>query len=63
MWFSSGGTKSVLHQDDGLENINCLFAGTKEFLFIDYHKYKHVVCYSKVHNLLVAVNQTSLLCI
>lgn len=45
MWFSSGGTKSVLHYDDGLENINCLFAGTKELLFIDYYKYKHVVCY------------------
>ena len=22
-----------------------LFAGTKELLFIDYHKYKHVVCH------------------
>lgn len=43
MWFSSGGTKSVLHNDDGFENINCLIRGTKELLFIDYHKYKHVV--------------------
>ena len=43
MWFSSGGTKSVLHFDDGLDNINCLFRGTKELLFIDYQKYKHVV--------------------
>lgn len=43
MWFSSGGTKSVLHLDDGLDNINCLFRGTKELLFIDYQKYKHVV--------------------
>ena len=39
MWFSSGGTKSVLHNDD-VDNINCLFSGTKELLFIDYKKYK-----------------------
>lgn len=31
---SSGGTKSVLHGDD-LDNINCLFRGSKELLFID----------------------------
>ena len=43
MWFSSGGTKSVLHLDDGLDNINCLFRGTKEIMFIDYHKYKEKV--------------------
>ncbi|XP_001630801.3 uncharacterized protein LOC5510344 [Nematostella vectensis] len=41
MWFSSGGTKSVLHNDD-VDNINCLFSGTKELLFIDY-KYKNKV--------------------
>jgi len=29
MWFSSGGTKSVLHFDNS-ENINCLFDGSKE---------------------------------
>ena len=28
MWFSSGGTSSVIHNDDS-ENINCLFEGTK----------------------------------
>ena len=28
MWFSSGGTKSVLHTDS-YENINCLFSGSK----------------------------------
>lgn len=43
MWFSSGGTKSVLHNDD-VDNINCLFSGTKELLFIDYKKYKGKVC-------------------
>lgn len=42
MWFSSGGTKSVLHNDD-VDNINCLFSGTKELLFIDYKKYKDKV--------------------
>lgn len=39
MWFSSGGTKSVVHNDD-VDNINCLFSGTKELLFMDYKKYK-----------------------
>ncbi|EDO37253.1 predicted protein [Nematostella vectensis] len=34
MWFSSGGTKSVLHYDS-LENINCLFSGNKNFVMID----------------------------
>ncbi|KXJ22797.1 lysine-specific demethylase 8 [Exaiptasia diaphana] len=42
MWFSSGGTKSVLHNDD-VDNINCLFSGTKELLFIDYKKYNKKV--------------------
>merc|ERR1739838_533838 len=31
MWFSSGGTKSVLHSDS-YENVNCLFDGEKTFL-------------------------------
>ena len=30
MWFSSGGTKSVLHNDDA-DNINCILSGKKEF--------------------------------
>lgn len=34
MWFSSGGTKSVLHNDDG-ENINCVLSGNKEFFMAD----------------------------
>ena len=34
MWFSSGGTKSVLH-NDGSDNLNCLFRGTKELVMID----------------------------
>ena len=44
MWFSSGGTKSVLHNDD-VDNINCLFSGRKELLFIDYKRYKTKVCH------------------
>lgn len=34
MWFSSGGTKSVLH-NDGVDNINCLFSGEKELYMVD----------------------------
>ena len=34
VWFSSGGTKSVLHYD-AVDNINCLFDGTKELLLIN----------------------------
>ncbi|CAH3028941.1 unnamed protein product [Porites evermanni] len=34
VWFSSGGTKSVLHFDS-VDNINCLFDGTKELLMIN----------------------------
>lgn len=41
-WFSSGGTKSVLHNDD-VDNINCLFRGSKELLFIEYNKNKNYV--------------------
>ena len=40
---SSGGTKSVLHSDD-LDNINCLFRGSKELLFINPVKYQGKVC-------------------
>ena len=49
MWFSSGGTKSVLHNDD-VDNINCLFSGTKELLFIDYKKYNKKVGQSTFHS-------------
>ena len=38
LWFSSGGTKSVLH-NDGLDNVNCVIDGEKYFVMID-----------KVHN-------------
>jgi len=34
LWFSSGGTKSVLHNDHA-ENIMCVFRGTKEFFLVD----------------------------
>ncbi|KAK3096984.1 hypothetical protein FSP39_005376 [Pinctada imbricata] len=34
LWFSSGGTKSVLH-NDGLDNINCLLDGEKYLVMID----------------------------
>ena len=34
LWFSSGGTNSVLHFDY-VENINCLYDGTKDFILID----------------------------
>jgi len=33
MWFSSGGTKSVLHNDD-VDNINCLYRGNKTLTFV-----------------------------
>lgn len=38
MWFSSGGTKSVLH-NDGLDNINCLLDGNKDLIMF-HKKYK-----------------------
>ncbi|KAL3883788.1 hypothetical protein ACJMK2_030019 [Sinanodonta woodiana] len=38
MWFSSGGTKSVVHFDS-VDNINCLFRGEKELVFVDPSKY------------------------
>ncbi|XP_013384785.1 jmjC domain-containing protein 5 [Lingula anatina] len=41
IWFSSGGTKSVLHFDN-IDNINCLLDGSKELIFID-KKYSHLV--------------------
>ncbi|XP_035687656.1 uncharacterized protein LOC118423565 isoform X2 [Branchiostoma floridae] len=42
LWFSSGGTRSVLHHDN-LDNINCLLDGRKELVFINYQKYKNKV--------------------
>lgn len=34
MWFSNGGTKSVLHYDS-IDNINCLMSGTKDLFMVD----------------------------
>ncbi|XP_033108665.1 bifunctional peptidase and arginyl-hydroxylase JMJD5-like [Anneissia japonica] len=34
LWFSSGGTKSVLHYDE-VDNINCIMDGKKEFFMVD----------------------------
>ena len=50
IWFSSGGTKSVLHNDD-VDNINCLFRGQKELLFANYTKYRHQVSLIQAHPL------------
>ena len=41
MWFSNGGTKSVAHVDD-LDNILCVFEGTKKIVLVDSFKYKQV---------------------
>ncbi|CAF0941002.1 unnamed protein product [Brachionus calyciflorus] len=41
MWFSSGGTSSVVHTDD-YENILCVFDGTKELVLVDYFKHKRI---------------------
>jgi len=43
MWFSSGGTKSVVHTDS-VDNINCLFRGQKSFVMVDPIKYGDKVC-------------------
>ncbi|XP_078483446.1 bifunctional peptidase and arginyl-hydroxylase JMJD5-like [Ciona intestinalis] len=34
MWFSSGGSNSLLH-NDSVENLNCLYDGRKDLLLID----------------------------
>ena len=34
MWYSSGGTSSVVHTDE-MENINCLISGEKTFILVD----------------------------
>ena len=41
MWFSSGGTKSVLHSDN-VDNINCLFSGEKELYMVDKVTFVHL---------------------
>ncbi|XP_046553666.1 LOW QUALITY PROTEIN: tRNA wybutosine-synthesizing protein 5-like [Haliotis rubra] len=42
MWFSSGGTKSVVHAD-AVDNINCLYRGNKTFIMVDTNKYRDKV--------------------
>ncbi|XP_071113454.1 tRNA wybutosine-synthesizing protein 5-like [Haliotis cracherodii] len=42
MWFSSGGTKSVVHAD-AVDNINCLYRGNKTFVMVDTNKYRDKV--------------------
>ena len=44
MWFSSGGTSSVLHSDN-VDNINCLFSGEKELYMVDKVNYIHIIIY------------------
>ena len=36
LWFSSGGTKSVLHTDS-YENLHCVVSGRKEFVLMEPH--------------------------
>ncbi|PAA74413.1 hypothetical protein BOX15_Mlig029500g1 [Macrostomum lignano] len=38
VWFSSGGTSSVIHHD-AYENINCLYRGRKKLVFLNTTKY------------------------
>lgn len=38
MWFSSGGTKSVIHTDSA-DNIMCLYRGRKDMVLVNPHKY------------------------
>ncbi|XP_052244595.1 tRNA wybutosine-synthesizing protein 5-like [Dreissena polymorpha] len=42
MWFSSGGTKSVVHTDS-VDNINCLYRGEKTLYFVDPSVHRHDV--------------------
>jgi hypothetical protein len=42
MWFSSGGTKSVVHTDD-YENVLCVLDGKKELVLVDSYKHKKEV--------------------
>lgn len=38
LWFSNGGTKSVIHTDD-MENIQCVLDGFKKYVLVDPVKY------------------------
>ncbi|XP_041480491.1 uncharacterized protein LOC121427978 [Lytechinus variegatus] len=41
LWFSNGGTKSLLHRDAD-NAINCLYFGTKDWIFVD-SKYEDMI--------------------
>ena len=61
MWFSSGGTKSVLHSDN-VDNINCLFSGEKELYMVDKVPFVHLWFSDKLSllcNLLFLVGKLS----
>ncbi|KAJ8026801.1 Lysine-specific demethylase 8 [Holothuria leucospilota] len=47
LWISGGGTKSVLHNDN-VDNINCIFSGRKEFLLLNYTKYKDDIIFDRI---------------
>ncbi|XP_039261594.2 uncharacterized protein LOC120337776 [Styela clava] len=40
-WFSSGGTKSLLHIDE-VDNLNCLYRGNKTLVFVNPHDHKNL---------------------
>ena len=42
MWFSSGGTKSVLHTDQ-YDNLNCVVRGEKIFVMADFQENREKV--------------------
>lgn len=56
MWFSSGGTKSVLHNDH-IDNINCLFSGEKELYMVD----KVKLCFYTLYTLGIGIFMFKLL--
>ncbi|XP_038055078.1 bifunctional peptidase and arginyl-hydroxylase JMJD5-like [Patiria miniata] len=44
LWFSSGGTKSHVHTDY-VDIINCLFRGQKDFLLVNYTRYRQQIVF------------------
>merc|ERR1712046_535954 len=41
LWMSSGGTDSVIHNDDQ-DNVNCVLSGTKRFFMVDARNKTHL---------------------
>merc|ERR1712166_1660896 len=41
MWFSRGGTKSQIHNDDQ-DNVNCVISGSKRFIFFHPHNRTYI---------------------